>query len=156
MNMVGFCGGGLMHESGTPNEIQIFFETLKFVEQVTFNDLDCSLVLDRLYRRYVRFEDIDKTKQVMDYYKTVLVKKSEDESSNPLLKYFRHFDSSVSSALSFYQAFGEYLPVKISVVDLPWYLLEKHRPLEEYDQLEGEPFWMRDYTQEEVERLSNL
>lgn len=156
MSMVGFCGGGLMHESGTANEIQIFFDTLRGVEQITFNDLEWSLVLDRLYRRYVRFEDIDKTKQVMDYYKTILVKKSEDEISNLLLRYFRHFDSSVSSALSFYQAFGEYLPIKISVVDLPWYLLEGQRPLHEYDQLEDKPFWLRAYTEEEIDRLSNL
>lgn len=101
MSMVGFCGGGLLHESGTPNEIQIFFDTLNAVEQVTRNDLGWSLVLDRLYRRYVRFDDIDKTKQVMDYYKKVLVKRGDDESSNPLLRYFRHFDSFVSSAISF-------------------------------------------------------
>ncbi|WP_278395814.1 hypothetical protein [Acinetobacter venetianus] len=74
MSMVGFCGGGLLQESGKPDEIQIFFDTLNAVEQVTLNDLDWSLVLDRLYRRYVRFDDIDKTKQVMDYYKKVLVK----------------------------------------------------------------------------------
>lgn len=73
-----------------------------------------------------------------------------------MLRYFRHFDSSVSSAISFYQAFGEYLPIKISVVDLPWYWIEEQRPLEEYDQLEGEPFWMKEYTAEDLKRLSNL
>lgn len=155
-SMVGFCGGYDMYISGKPYEIQAFFEAIKQLALTTPNDMDWSLVLDRLYMRYVRFEDIDKTKQIMDYCKINLTKEEDEESTNVFLMYFRHFFSSVSSAISLYETFGQYRPIKISVVDLPWYIIEEKRPLEEYDQLDGEPLWLREYTEEEVERLSNL
>ncbi|MDC5521740.1 hypothetical protein NRA58_15150 [Acinetobacter baumannii] len=153
---VGFCGGYDMYESGSSDEIQNFFDTIHDLALTNPNNLDWSLVLDRLYKRYVRFDDIDKTKEIIDFCKSVLIKAGDDEKNNPFLKYFRHFYSSVSSAISFYETFGEYRPIKITVIDLPWYILEEKRPLEEYDQLEGEPFWSREYTEEEIERLSNL
>ena len=92
----------------------------------------------------------------MEYCKSHLTKDGEDESTNIFLMYFRHFFSSASSSISFYETFSEYKPIRISIVDLPWYFLEKQRPLVEYDQLEGEPFWLRGYSAEDIERLSNL
>ncbi|MFK6082196.1 hypothetical protein Q4334_04520 [Acinetobacter baumannii] len=156
MYMIGFCGGGLLHETGTISEVQSFFNTLYKLSEDFPNKVDWSLVLDRLYKRYVRFDDIDKTKEIMDFCKTLLVKDGENEKNNPFMKYFRHFDSCVGDAKAVYTTFGEYIPIKIAVVDLPWQMLEERRPLEEYDQLEGEPFWSREYTKEEIERLSNL
>ena len=155
-NMVGFCGGYDMYVSAKPVEMQTFFEAIKELSLTGPSNMEWSLVLDRLYKRYVRFEDIDQTKQIMEYCKSHLTKDGEDESTNIFLMYFRHFFSSASSSISFYESFGEYLPIKISVVDLPWYLLENQRPLLEYDQLEGGPFWLRGYSAEDIERLSNL
>lgn len=155
MSMIGFCGGGLLHETGTVSEFQSFFNTLVKLSEVFPNKLDWSLVLDRLYKRYVRLEDLDNTKEIMDFCKMLLVKE-ENEKNNPFLRYFRHFDSCIGDAKAVYAAFGEYIPIKIAIVDLPWQMLEERRPLEEYDQLEGEPFWTREYTEEEIERLSNL
>ncbi len=42
------------------------------------------------------------------------------------------------------------------MVALPWQMVEARRPLREYDQLEGEPYWLTDYSWEEMERLGNL
>ncbi|KQG95747.1 hypothetical protein APC57_06270 [Acinetobacter baumannii] len=154
--MVGFSGGYDMYVSGTSSEIQKFFDAIKNLALATPNDMDWSLVLDRLYKRYVRIEDIDRTKQIMEYCKANLTRENEEENGNPFVMYFRHFFSSVSSAISFYEAFGEYRPIKLTVVDLPWQMLEAQRPLEEYDQLEGQPFWSREYTEKDIERLSNL
>jgi len=155
-SMVGFCGGCDMYVSGTSHEIQAFFEEIKKLALIQPKDMDWSLILDRLYMRYVRFEDIDQTKQIMDFCKINLTKEGDNESTSNFYMYFQHFFSSVNSAISFYETFGQYRPIKISVVDLPWYLIEEKRPLEEYDQLNGEPFWLREYTVEDIERLSNF
>lgn len=153
---VGFCGGYDVYESGTPNEIKNFFNAINELALTNQNNLDWSLVLDRLYKRYVRFDDLYKTKEVIDFCKNILIKEGDSETDNEFLKYFRHFYSSLSSAISFHETFGEYRPIKIIVTDLPWCILEEKRPLNEYDQLNGEPFWSREYSAEEVERLSNL
>lgn len=47
------------------------------------NDMDWSLVLYRLYKRYICIEDIDRIKQIMDYCKANLTLKDEEESDKP-------------------------------------------------------------------------
>ncbi len=46
------------------------------------------LVLNRLYKKYVRYEDINKTKEIMDFCKSKLTEPSENENTNIFLKYF--------------------------------------------------------------------
>jgi hypothetical protein len=58
-------------------------------------------------------------------------------------KYFECFDSCVSDARLFYNDWGKYLPVRVMVSDVPEFITDKLRPLEEYDALEGEPFWLQ-------------
>ena len=157
MSMVGFCGGCTMYEVGLSQVMENFFEALRRVLQSAPSDMDRSLVLDRLYKRYVRFEDIDKTKKIMDYCKAGLIDVGNiDESNGQFIRYFRSFESCLSSAIHFRQAFGDYQPIKIAITDLPWCILEGQRSLHEYDQLEDKPFWLRAYTEEEIDRLSNL
>ncbi|HFF4740730.1 TPA: hypothetical protein ACGC4L_003301, partial [Acinetobacter baumannii] len=91
-----------------------------------------------------------------DFCKSKLTEPSENENTNIFLKYFRQFDSAVESAIYFYEYFNDYVPVRIAVVDLPWQMVEARRPLREYDQLEGVPYWLTDYSWEEMERLGNL
>lgn len=45
--------------------------------------MDWSLVLYRLYKRYICIEDIDRIKQIMDYFKANLTLKDEVESDKP-------------------------------------------------------------------------
>ena len=35
----------------------------------------------------------------------------------------------------------KYEPIKIVITDQPWYLFETTRKLEDYDNLNGTPFW---------------
>ncbi|MGT2549027.1 hypothetical protein ACQCTT_00645 [Acinetobacter geminorum] len=153
---VGFWGGGSMYVSGVPNDVQKFFEALTKLSLKFPNDFEWPLVLNRLYKKYVRYEDINNTKEIMDFCKAKLTEPSENEDTNVFLKYFRQFDSAVESAIYFYEYFNDYVPVRIAVVDLPWQMVEARRPLREYDQLEGEPYWLTDYSWEEMERLGNL
>ncbi|MDS7931555.1 hypothetical protein RMB13_19115 [Acinetobacter sp. V102_4] len=155
MSTIGFHGGCLMSGLGNVEEMKEFFEILHDISNGLDNKMDLPLVFDRLYKRYVRYEDIDKTKQIMDSLRKLL---TQDDNTTyvKFLEYFDSFDSCLEDSIYFYKKFEEYQPLKITVVDIPWYVLETHRPLEEYDQLEGEPFWSKEYTEEEIERLSNL
>ncbi|MDP7762335.1 hypothetical protein [Acinetobacter baumannii] len=132
------------------------FEALTKLSLKFPNDFEWPLVLNRLYKKYVLYEDINKTKEIMDFCKSKLTEPSENENTNIFLKYFRQFDSAVESAIYFYEYFNDYVPVRIAVVDLPWQMVEARRPLREYDQLEGVPYWLTDYSWEEMERLGNL
>ncbi len=152
---VGFWGGSSMYQVF----LMIYRSSLKHSQNYLLNFqmiFEWPLVLNRLYKKYVRYEDINKTKEIMDFCKSKLTEASENENTNIFLKYFRQFNSAVESAIYFYEYFNDYVPVRIVVVDLPWQMVEARRPLREYDQLEGEPYWMTDYRWEEMERLGNL
>jgi len=58
-------------------------------------------------------------------------------------KYFETFMTAKRSAESFFEAFKIYQPVRIVIADIPEFMTDKKRPLQEYDALDGQPFWLR-------------
>jgi hypothetical protein len=63
-------------------------------------------------------------------------------------RYFELFDHCVQSARLNFEEFRTYPgyrfePVRIVVADQPWFLVEKKRALEDYEALQGLPFWMQ-------------
>lgn len=57
--------------------------------------------------------------------------------------FFEHFTKCVESAQVFFNSWSIYQPVKIVIADMPEFMADKNRPLEQYDALEGKPFWLR-------------
>lgn len=57
--------------------------------------------------------------------------------------YFEKFFAAIRSAESFMDAFHIYQPVRLVITDLPGYARDKKRPLAEYDELTGRPFWLQ-------------
>ena len=43
----------------------------------------------------------------------------------------------------FFKKDGEYEPLRLVVLDEPYCMLSDNIPLEDYDNNDGEPFWMR-------------
>jgi len=59
-------------------------------------------------------------------------------------KHFENFDNAVSSATHFKEKYGEYFPVRLSISNGIIFVVEKMRPLNQYDELtaKDEPFWL--------------
>lgn len=127
---------------------------------------DWSLLTERLYRKYLKKEELENAASLMDEVKVVLLSvpslsvKWDGSMQNYgttcldlkkeylgeiFLRFFDLFFKAKTSALSFFDEFGIYQPVKITISSMPEFIIEKKRPLEEYDFLRGDekPFWLR-------------
>lgn len=122
-----------MVELGSATEMIDFFEYIKKYED---NEL-----LDRLYKKYVRFEELDETALMVRKLKEGLSSDVEEKFS----KYLSGIETCIESAKMFYNSWGIYQPVKAGVTDVPEYIQDKNRPQEQYDVLSPDdpPFWLR-------------
>lgn len=163
MKRVGFQGGSSIFELGIASDMVCFFSVIREKVELSGSDL---LILDRLFRRYLRLEDLMEA--------TIFMLRSQDclsgipnrvieleslgwRSDNSFLdmacsnyaevfiKYFDGFEYCVESAKGFYEDWGVYKPVRTIVCDMPGYMVEKLRLLDEYDNLGPNdlPFWLR-------------
>ena len=124
--------------------------------------------MDRFYKRYLRQEELDEATQKMtevselfkqlpaqsiDWtgFQTTAIKTKMNYNGTTLDEvfkaYFEGFTHCAESAKLNNEAFKEYTnyqyePVRLIVADQPWFMVEKNRPLSEYDNLEGKPFWL--------------
>lgn len=105
-------------------------------------------LIDRLYRRYVRKEDIDATKE--------LVEKIFDDISfdkEQRNEFIRAYNWCIKDMQEYLQKYGEYVPIRIVNVEgdnaIFYVAIEIGLPLEEYDNLKGDPFWMDPFYMEE-------
>lgn len=162
---IGFCGGSSLCEIGTISDIKLFFECIEIFVAKKESSRQWSLLMDRLYRRYLRIEELDEAESLM---KEVKIKFStlsitevdwnmdligdrrrtwldpnQSNLADVFSTYFQHFEHCVESAKLFAKSWDIYQPVKIVRTELAWFMVEKARSLEEYDSLEGEPFWAR-------------
>ncbi|GHA79690.1 hypothetical protein GCM10009007_20810 [Formosimonas limnophila] len=163
---IGFLGMNSIYSLGPPVDVRLFFDCIRFFVVPKYSKEDWGLVTDRLYKRYVRFEDISETKRLFEIIREEFLKISSNEINwtkdflngnivtkldlksttllNLFARYFWAFDKhmefvdfSVKSKLDYYT------PIKIGRAEITWSIYENGRPLAEYDELEGEPFWNR-------------
>jgi hypothetical protein len=161
---IGFDGGHTIYELGPASDVELFFECLDFYVVRKHSDRDWTLLSDRLYRRYLRIDELDEAQALMDLaqhefaglpsssvdWKQLPIDSNETwlNPDQPTLadvfaKYSQHFADARKSAESFFQAFHVYQPVRIVIADLPGFARDKKKPLTEYDALEGKPFWLQ-------------
>ena len=93
-------------------------------------------LIDRLYRRYVKREDglitLNQLKEKHNIFGGGLL-------GELIIKFAGSIEKSENSLIKF----GEYVPVHLVICDMPYPLIEEDIPLEDYDNLEGDPLWMR-------------
>jgi hypothetical protein len=167
MRSVGFLGGHTVYELGSASDVEIFFNFLgKFVVK-KFGYDDWELLTSRLYKRYLRLDELEHAAALMSQVRnefSILEKTSldwgevmrvdrgktcldlnKDSLGGIFFKYFESFFLAKNSAMSFFEAFGIYQPVRLVVSDMPMLVVEKKRSLEEYDGLSNGdlPFWLR-------------
>ncbi|WP_028219020.1 hypothetical protein [Paraburkholderia oxyphila] len=166
MRKIGFDGGHSIYELGPAPDVALFFDCLNAYTEEANHEQDWSLLTDRLYRRYLRWEELGPALAMMDQVREIFAKRPAKTSvewdaamlANPekswlnpeqstladvFSKYFENFAGACGSAKSFFDAFNIYQPVRVVISDLAGFARDKNKPLAEYDALEGKPFWLR-------------
>ncbi|MBT9184511.1 hypothetical protein ILP31_10495 [Pectobacterium punjabense] len=162
MKNVGFHGGHTVYNCGTSLDMYIFFQC---IAQVT-SGMDTSLLADGLYRRYLEKNDLhlasEQALQIETLFSRTLPTEinwgdigrninfstlcfDKDNLATIFSEHFKNLHYAIKSAESFYHDFGTYVSVKTVISDLPWFIEDKNRPLEQYDALGSDdlPFWLR-------------
>ncbi|MBS0057358.1 hypothetical protein [Yersinia sp. Marseille-Q3913] len=166
MKNVGFHGGHTVYEHGPAADMIVFFQCIALYGKNVQTDYDFSLLTDRLYRRYLRESELIPAMDLMSTVESLFCKIPSNPANwimmgvdfeltkldlnQPTLHlvfvdYFHHFYEAKESAESFLDIFKIYQPVKIVITELPWFIEDKNRPLEQYDALgpDDPPFWLR-------------
>ena len=82
MRMIGFSGGSSICELGPASDVVLFFDCLKaYVEQES-QDQDWGLLTDRLYRRYLRLEELEKASSLMEQARQIFAQNPLHRPSN--------------------------------------------------------------------------
>lgn len=167
MKIIGFCGGSSICELGTTSDVVLFFDCIKYFVS-SDGDPRWHVLNDRLYRRYLRLDEMDMALEMMNHVREVFSKTASSEVNwnqelfagktwlipnqknlaDIFVKFFDGFAYCVESAKINYEAFKsypgyQYEPIRIVPTDLAGFSTEKARPLCEYDTLDGDPFWLR-------------
>ncbi|MGD7458487.1 hypothetical protein [Ralstonia pseudosolanacearum] len=66
MKYVGFDGGHSIYELGLDSDLVLFFDCLRAYGEQAHPEQGWSLLTDRLYRRYLRLEELDKALTLME------------------------------------------------------------------------------------------
>lgn len=165
MKTIGFSGGSSLCELGTVSDVVLFFDCINYFLVKKLPELNWNLLTDRLFRRYLRLNELQDTLILMEQVKQQFsnlpssaidwkmeligdksrtwLDPTQENLAGVFSKFFNHFAHCVESAQLFYDTWSEYQPVRTVRTETAWFMVEKLRPLEEYDALEGSPFWMR-------------
>ena len=127
MTNVGFCGGNEIRELGPASDMKIFFWCLNLAFE-TAPTLQSDLITDRLYRRYLRLDELDLVKDLSEKARQTLRKVStnaipwkeigldsavtrlDTSNQNPseiFEKYFQGLHRVIGNAAGYQKRFGE-------------------------------------------------
>lgn len=136
MKNIGFMGGSSLVELGDASDMVDFFDFFTRKLKLCGDDE----LSDRLYRKYIKLEQLERLDLIVKKLKATL---SSDEGK--YLKYLSGIETCIESAELFYKSWDIYQPIKVAVTDVPYYIDDKNRPLEQYDALtpDDPPFWLR-------------
>lgn len=153
---IGYSGGGLIAELGSVEDVQTFFSLIQKYVVSKHPTKNWSILIDRLYKRYLKAEELEIAIELMKIVEDEFKKKEQlriNSGEKSIFTYFKsYFEKFLLCAemiqLS-YEEFGsspdyKYEPMKLVITDLPWYLIEQNRSLDEYDKLSTIPFWLRE------------
>jgi len=165
MKNIGLFGGNWIAELGSTTDVKLFFDCLNKAAN-DHPESNWSLLTDRLYRKYIRLHELDSALELMNCMQGIFSKlpsstidwtKQAIDGVNTKLnlnkstladvfdRYFKGFTQCVESARALYEDWGKFLGVRIVVADLPYFHMDKNRPLEDYESLRPSdtPFWLR-------------
>jgi hypothetical protein len=160
----GFYGGSAVRELGPVSDMRTFFGCVDLAVPHLDDGGDNGLVTDRLYRRYLRLEELAPAINLISDIRAILngmptesvnwksigwnpiethLDLSAPAASSVLHRYLKGAREIIENAMSFQKRFQIYKPVMTIISDTPRFIIDKSRPLAQYDELEGEPIWLR-------------
>ena len=160
-----FTGGSRINQVGSLDDLLCFFEITRKYAAPLLNDVDRFLLLDRFYKRYVRIDETSEAVEAMRRVQSSLSHISasdiawddynirsgrttldlqEDTVAGVVSDFFRAFYLCAEAAVycNNDDTHPFFRPVKISRSDFGSLYREDNRPVEEYDTLDGSPFWL--------------
>jgi hypothetical protein len=168
---VGLAAGQSIRRWGTLPDVELFFGCIPYAT-VAYQGQPWELILDRLYRRYLRPEDLGPAVELMRLLRTWMSgtpsdfvdwkaldpeQSTLDPSAANLSvvfhKFFSYFDEAVDEAryhIGRYGFGGLNTVVRLVVSDMGNFIkFEQDRPLSDYDGLlrSDRPFWSRPYAE---------
>ena len=160
---VGFHGGNSVWELGSARDMAVFFACLDRLARSSLSETGCSVLLDRLFKRYLRPEDLDEavlaTMVARQQFELVGVEDArlaelgldrnetalQLDAANLATMFERYFDAILDCIESYRlgkQIAGYfYNPVKAGRTDLPGLAEDDARDAQLYDELTGPPYW---------------
>jgi hypothetical protein len=174
---LGFKCCGSINILGFPSDMMLFFDCIKFYVEDKYKDEDWSVITDRLYKRYLREEDIDiadeKMKKIEEIFKELpidavdwsfLDNSTKKTTLNPnglnslyevfekyFLKFYERIDGARYSITK--GSFGYYQPLRVIIFTFPYDYHYEQIPLSEFDALTDKdpPKWFVANTHRKVE-----
>ena len=165
----GFIGGGSIFNLGTDSDMRLFFDCISYYVLPKYPDQNWSLITDRLYRRYLKLEELDAAvalmklvekefkqldREAFDWSKILSgqVKSNLDRSKSTLFeifgKYFEAFYESIECAIRNYEWFKsdpdyKYQPVMVIISTIPYCISYSMITLSVFDNLQPDekPIW---------------
>ena len=170
--VLGFSGGNNIFNLGRQQDMVVFFSCLDVHTRLILGEAGRFVLLDRLFKRYLREEDLDEAVSAMNIAKEqfqratvkdvdlvklglnkdhTLLHLFEGSLAEIFERYFPAFFQCVSSYKRGKELFGCYYnPVKVSRIDLPGLAEDDARPEKAYDDLVGPPFWFPETTRSDL------
>lgn len=164
MKNIGFYVTSNIKKIGPKDDILAFFQLVNELAVKRHPGTDWSLITDRFYKRYLKWEELEPASALMQRIKEVFTNIPTDKidwrslgiDKNTQLnlqsqsvaevfeRFFKSFKDFYGYALLWKKEDNTYTqPFRIIVAEIPECLKDEQRPLSDYDNLEGEPFWLR-------------
>jgi hypothetical protein len=161
--IVGIFGGWSIGELGPIADVKFFFDCVHFFSTGQLSPQD-RVILDRLHRRYLRLCELPDAQVMMDEIQRIFGETPgsavdfDYDSPRPIetwlrrdaptlavmfSRYFENFAHCREVAELYVETVGSYEPVRLVYANLSVFVKDAERPLREYDDLNGEPFWTR-------------
>ena len=160
---IGLHGGNSMWELGSPRDMLVFFGCLDRLARPSLSEAGRFVLFDRLFKRYLRPEDLDEAVSAMTIARrcfqltavddALLTRLGLDKNDTALrleeadlAKMFQKYFDAIFHCIESYRLGKQmagyfYNPVKVSRTDLPGFAEDKARDPKLYDELTGTPYW---------------
>ena len=163
---VGILAAMTLAEVGPASDVKGFFNVVLSLLENRTNGSKYPWIKGKLYRGSLAYDELYKVKNELDTIKnefsTILpddivwssfgVDKNHSrlnfDAGNLFLvfeRFFIAFDEALTCTEAYYQAFNEYIPVRLGFTDAPHYIDDVNRTSEQYNALgpNNPPFWLR-------------